>query len=260
MHEWNSSSPRPSPRVLLVGWRTRAHSRWDQRLPHCFVRTHHVALRSPKGHRRAPSATDSCAPVGGPSAGDTWTNDWFLEVLIYLCELWWSLQMCLPGIHPYTHTLRHAGNLKILCRPETLPTKLPSCLNILCLYFHKSQLLMEGEAQKPEHSSPGPSPEALKSNFLTWICISKLGKRLQNQICKVSPKILRIAKAHWSDGDRLERNGIWDAESRIMLVYLILVFLHSISYTEHPVRVWRQGHWNDSCIHTSLQWVFAWIE
>lgn len=142
-------------------------------------------------HRFMPS----CGGV--PGAGDTWTNDWFLEVLIYLHELWWSLQMCLPGIYPYTHILWHAGNLKILCRPETLP-KLPSCLNILCLYFHNSQLLMEGEAQKPEHSSPGPSPEALKSNFLTWISISKLGKRLQNQICKVSPEILRIAKAQWS--------------------------------------------------------------
>lgn len=84
--------------------------------------------------------------------------------------------------------------MKILCRPEMLP-KLPSLLNILYLYFHNSQLLIEGEDQKPEYSLPGPSPEALESSFLTWICISKLGKRLQNQICKVSPEILRIAKA-----------------------------------------------------------------
>lgn len=243
---------------LQLGWSSS---------PSCFMHVHDTALPSPKGHAVAPSATDSCPPVGG-----SWCwrhmNQWLVLGGSYLLAIPASLnsdeasrRVFQEYIHIHTYFFMQTI-WKSSAEPEMLP-KLPSHLNILYLYFHNSQLLMEGEAQKSEHSSPGPSPEALESSFLTWMCISKLGKRLQNQICKVSPEILRVAKAQWSGfltGDGLERNGIWDAESRIMLVYLILVFLPNMSYTEHPVTVWGQGHWNDSCIHTSLQRVFAWIE
>lgn len=54
---------------------------------------------------------------------------------------------------------------------------------------------MEGEAREPEHSSPGPPPQAPESGLLTWTCISKSEKRIENQACTVSAKILKKAKA-----------------------------------------------------------------
>lgn len=170
--------------------------------------------KGPHGCTQRHRFMHSCG-VGGSSWCWRHMNQWLVLGGSYLLAIPASLNSdeasrCVFQEYIYTHTLLHADNMKILCRPEMLP-KLPSLLNILYLYFHNSQLLIEGEDQKPEYSLPGPSPEALESSFLTWICISKLGKRLQNQICKVSPEILRIAKAWWwgfLTGDGLERNGI----------------------------------------------------
>lgn len=88
-------------------------------------------------HQRAtsvhPAAQIHALLWGVPGAGDTWTNDWFLEVLIYLCELWWSLQTCLPGIHPYTHTLacRQSENPLQTRDPPQAPVLLEYSVSVL---------------------------------------------------------------------------------------------------------------------------------
>lgn len=102
-------------------------------------------------------------------------------------EFWWQLRTRFPGIHTYRHILLYVDLLKIFHRPEMF-SKLPSRSNILNLYFHSSYLLMEGEARKPKHSSPGLPPEALQSGLLTWTCISKSGRRIQKSDLRSEPK------------------------------------------------------------------------
>lgn len=107
----------------------------------------------------------------------------------------------------YIHidTFVHVAILKVL--HSAALSRLPSCWNTLNLEFQSSHLSMEGEARKPKHGSPRLPPEALQSGLLTWTCVSKSGKRIQNHTCEVSPRIFKKAKppGQASCSDRLKR-------------------------------------------------------